>query len=413
MKQFDATFDRISQSLKSSLSSEEQDILNSHKHELKYITEKDGVEDHGFISGNERTTKGLDGDLQRIMGKEWFQNKILMWVLLAGLLMNSILNARFGQTTGFADSTLQYERSKAPLPPNQIMGKDIHSMADKTKTETYPQKPNEKPDSTRPAHQSNLIMNYITDNTRDTNSLIPNITYLNLDCPSVKLPDLISDGTQEKRVYLNIKAPDTTMNSGIATECAIFCYSGHVPDTKSTLINFLWSDTFVEDSLNKNTTDNINLINSFSLNNLNSKETTKSQTLTESKTQIDEYKKQLVLLNAKVSGYQETKVLIKKDMILYISSHGSVSSSSCNIEFTAEGTNTAQIENIACEALIKQYKKGALLFKIGDHDIWRPYSATQTKIIAEKDGILEFTINLKSTDIITGDYDVNVSQAFN
>ncbi len=101
---------------------------------------------------------------------------------------------------------------------------------------------------------------------------------------------------------------------------------------------------------------------------------------------------------------------IRKDMVVCILSDGMISTSNCDLAFNPEGIADNSLI-ASCEPFIKKFHLGALLFRFGQHDTWKPYIASQTKIIAEKDGILEFMINLKlpTKNIVRGSYIVGVS----
>lgn len=120
--------------------------------------------------------------------------------------------------------------------------------------------------------------------------------------------------------------------------------------------------------------------------------------------------KEITLLSSLINGYLKTNMLIKKGMVLYISSNGSISTINNNMEYKPGGLADIPI-NSPDEPLIGEYHLGALLFRIGEEDHWKPYSASQPKIVAEKDGRLEFMINFKAScaNFIKGNYAVGVS----
>lgn len=119
--------------------------------------------------------------------------------------------------------------------------------------------------------------------------------------------------------------------------------------------------------------------------------------------------KRILLINTYVQEYTKTKVHVEKDKILFLSCHGTISSPDCNLTFGPEGLNIIP-ESSDCGRLIKNYPLGALLFRLNDQEDWKIYSTSQTRIVAEKDGILEFTINYKvqKKNTLSGKFAVSV-----
>jgi len=119
--------------------------------------------------------------------------------------------------------------------------------------------------------------------------------------------------------------------------------------------------------------------------------------------------KRILLINTYVQEYTKTKVHVEKDKILFLSCHGTISSPDCNLTFGPEGLNIIP-ESSDCGQLIKNYPLGALLFRLNDQEDWKIYSNSQMRIIAEKDGILEFTINYKvqKKNTLSGKFAVSV-----
>jgi hypothetical protein len=101
-----------------------------------------------------------------------------------------------------------------------------------------------------------------------------------------------------------------------------------------------------------------------------------------------------LLLNTYVQEYNKTALHLEKDKIIFISCHGSISSSDCDLTFGPEGLNSAP-ENLDCERLIKNYPLGALLFRLNEQEDWNLYSSPEHGIKTKKDDSLEFTINYK------------------
>jgi hypothetical protein len=101
-----------------------------------------------------------------------------------------------------------------------------------------------------------------------------------------------------------------------------------------------------------------------------------------------------LLLNTYVQEYNKTALHLENDKIIFISCHGSISSSDCDLTFGPEGLSSAP-ENLDCERLIKNYPLGALLFRLNEQEDWNLYSSPEHGIKTKKDDSLEFTINYK------------------
>ncbi|MEI7587016.1 hypothetical protein [Runella sp.] len=113
------------------------------------------------------------------------------------------------------------------------------------------------------------------------------------------------------------------------------------------------------------------------------------------------------ILDACISGYQKTNVEIKHRIIIHLSTHGTITNDNCGISSGPEGIkHLLQITSPDCTPLDPNYNLGALLFRIGESDAWKPYTGDNMPIKIDKPGVLEFTINLKSTENIKGNYHV-------
>jgi hypothetical protein len=186
-------------------------------------------------------------------------------------------------------------------------------------------------------------------------------------------------------------------------------------------------DNLEDKLISSNTSINIALNNSNNLNttgsrncNIGSYQTQISNQFKKLKSDLDTselilarnkdlLEKRILLLNTYVQEYTKTTIHLEKDKILFLSCHGTISSPDCNLTFGPEGLNIIP-ESSDCGRLIKNYPLGALLFRMNDQDDWKMYSNSQMRIIAEKDGILEFTINYKvqKKNTLSGKFAVSV-----
>lgn len=119
----------------------------------------------------------------------------------------------------------------------------------------------------------------------------------------------------------------------------------------------------------------------------------------------------IILTITDLSIHHKSNVSIKKGSIVYLASHGAIANSS-GLVFKPEGLETSASlpENATFERLLNQYPVGALLFRLGEKDEWKAYSSALSKFIAQTDGLLEFTINLKTPDTnkLSGNFYVEV-----
>lgn len=114
----------------------------------------------------------------------------------------------------------------------------------------------------------------------------------------------------------------------------------------------------------------------------------------------------------------KTNILFEKGDVIYLTAHG-VLTSEGGIDIQPEGIHEKNLLSTGKrpEHINENYPLGALLFRFGNKDKWKPYLNSSPNTIAEKSGSLEFMVNLKNNhpEKFSGTYQIEVftSQADN
>lgn len=316
-----------------------------------------GPEDEGPLPDNARVGRGITKAYENITGKRWGDSSLLILLLVYGLCCMIYWNLPKNepvivwQDTEFT-TTAEQEGTLA----------DTEHVKDKDSELPVRTRSSKDPDNNRRIAPINDSVSYSNQQPVYTDILNSYKKEPVMVLDKLKLPESITSSTSEHSyLHHDIKPGDLISR---------YSASGY-SDKQLTDTEFNNWYKELESELNKS--GRLNIKNSSSIN----------------KTR---------LLETYVHGYNKTGIQLEKDRVVFISCHGTVSSSDCDLTFGPAGVNSIP-ENADCERLIKNYPLGALLFRLNDQEEWKLYSSPDYGIKAEKDGILEFTINYKLRNV--------------
>jgi len=379
MKQFDANSNNPGSKLEQKNSNDGVQTPSVLENDLKFI--KEGIETEGLLLDSKGFVQGVLNDYRQIIGKELFKNTLLLLLFISASI--------FGEFNGYWD-TGTYDRGSLT---------SIHETLESTETNhNFPGNPaivSEKPEvvpSGRPA-TGNLSNSTRAENTTllltlPLKPVISNVRTTHISVLDFNLFEISNNKNSSinaftfnkiKGNWIPLIDKELPNNNYLQQTDYINTNSSHIHEYSSPLKFELYE---------KHQQDHTELI------------------------KIPSFKgKEITLLSACLSGYQKTSMEVKKDMILFLSSYGTISLPACGISSEPEGIRTEQAQSINCEPLINTFRLGALLYRFGPDDNWKVYSATQGSIVVEKDGLLEFLINARVPDkeLMKGSYAVAVS----
>ncbi len=119
----------------------------------------------------------------------------------------------------------------------------------------------------------------------------------------------------------------------------------------------------------------------------------------------------ILLNNNNDNDDQQSNFNNQKEMIVFISSHGKIFSKTSDIIFEPKGVLIDHTLKNIYQPVFKEFPLGALLYKIGANDLWKPYLENCTKLIAHNNEIVELMINLKVSDDqnLNGSYSIRIT----
>jgi hypothetical protein len=126
-----------------------------------------------------------------------------------------------------------------------------------------------------------------------------------------------------------------------------------------------------------------------------------------------EIKNKFLALDVYISGNNKTNLKLNRNMLFHIDCIDSMIVQPNKAYSFPEKLSSQKKLFADSEPLDPRFNSGALLYRIGKRDSWKSFVSANTPIFAERSGILEFAINLKSTKNIKGYFRVKVFKEFN
>lgn len=386
MKQFDTNSNDLLNNLKQNLSPEEAEKLLFLERDINYI--KGGTETEGLLLDNRDIAQNLLNDFQQIMSKELFKTTLLI-LLFVFVSTFGVFNDYWDTGTSDTASLMPvYETQKETFSTSKTDDNNTgNATAAIEKTGVVPLKRPATEHRTKGTRTENTTP-LLTLSFKPVISTLPTTRISSLDFNSsvIRSNNLISSKSTKINAF--------TLNKIKGNWIPLI---GKEPPTNN----------YQQDYINTHSNHNQEYSSSLRLELYKEHQKGLTETI-----KIPSFKgNEITLLSACISGYQETDMKVKKDMILFISSHGTISLPECGMSLAPEGIRSVQDQLIHCEPFIKEFDTGALLYRFGHDDNWKAYSATQGNIVAEKEGLLEFFINISLPDKkkLSGHYAVAVS----
>lgn len=388
MKQFDANSNDLLNNLEQNLSLQEAQNLTHLRQDIGIIM--GGTDTEGLLPDNRGFVQNILSDLQQITRKELFKSTLLI-LLFVSVSIFGVFNGYWDTgTSDTASLRTVYETQKETFSSTETGHNNTgNTTAAIEKTGVVPLErlaTGHRTNGTRTENSTSLLTLPI----KPVISTLPTTRISSLDFNSsvIGSNNLISSNSAKinaftlnkiKGNWIPLIGKEPPTNNYQQQPDYINTHSKHIQEYSSSFLSELYKE-------NKEHVTNIIKIPSFKGN-------------------------EITLLSACISGYQKTDMKVKKDMILFISSHGTISLPECGMSSAPEGIRPEQDQLIHCEPFIKNFDTGALLYRFGNDDNWKEYSTTQGNIVVEKEGLLEFFINISLQDKkkLSGHYAVAVS----
>lgn len=378
MKQFDANSNNPENNLEQNFSND--GVQTPSVLENDFVLIKEGIETEGLLLDSKGFVQGVVNDYRLIVGKELFKSALLLLLFTSASIL--------GVFNGYWD-TGKYDTSSLIWIQETLESTETNHINPGNTTVVT-----EKPEAVPLGRTARKIISIRTH--AENNNLV-------LTLP---LKPVISNVQTSKIAALDFNSDVINNNSSTINAFTFNKIKGNwIPliDKESANNNYLQQTDYINAKSNYNQEYSPPLISGrYEENQLHHNELIN----------IPSFKgKEITVLSACLTDYQKTDMEVKKDMILFLSSHGTISIPACGLSSEPEGVRTEQAQIIHCEPFMNEFRLGALLYRFGNDDNWKVYSATQGSIVVEKDGLLELRINARVPDkeLIKGNYAVAVS----